>query len=474
MTTAKKSHWFRTTLIVLVACGIAGVILAAVMFSANPGRTYASATVQFSFKGAADGKAPNGYSFDTGGITSDEVLEEALEASGLTGKITPEQVRKNMKVTGVYPDRIVEQMTQYVSLLDKDAGTQAPVTDYRATQYSVTLYADLDPSLSSGQLTGLLENILTAYRGHFARTYSANLTAPEAEDGMEEYDFTYRVQAISETSSRQSRYAQEMADLAPDFQLNGKGFGDIVLRYTNLKSEIDSVNAEITLNAVSKDPERLKAVYEKEIIGWTNLKESRQEELKQVEKLMNAYEKEGVIYVSSGSAVQKVENNANKTYEKLVARHQELTDEIAELNAKIAKNKEKLEDLNGGAAAKTESGAETAGEEAEAAVPAAKSAEDTEKANASAEKRIQRLKAKQDAITRDFIAMLDAYSGQEINEKTVSVSGLKYQAPSLVSGAFAIRALKTAGPICVVGFMACLVLMIISRWKEEKAKKQRG
>ena len=32
MKTAKKTHWFRNTLIVLIICGIIGVILASVLF----------------------------------------------------------------------------------------------------------------------------------------------------------------------------------------------------------------------------------------------------------------------------------------------------------------------------------------------------------------------------------------------------------------------------------------------------------
>ena len=71
------------------------------------------------------------------------------------------------------------------------------------------------------------------------------------------------------------------------------------------------------------------------------------------------------------------------------------------------------------------------------------------------ETKIETLVAKKDAIVSDFTAMLDAYSAQEINEKTVSVTAVKYKAPSLLSGAFIKTVLKTAGPLCAVGFMVC-------------------
>ena len=76
---------------------------------------------------------------------------------------------------------------------------------------------------------------------------------------------------------------------------------------------------------------------------------------------------------------------------------------------------------------------------------------------------------KRDEIVNDFTAMLEAYSAQEINERTVSATAAKYETPKLLSGAFIKTVLKTAGPLCAVGFMVCLVLIIRSRRKEEKA-----
>ena len=42
----KKTHWLRTTLITLVACGIAGLILAVILFNANPPRTGAASSIE--------------------------------------------------------------------------------------------------------------------------------------------------------------------------------------------------------------------------------------------------------------------------------------------------------------------------------------------------------------------------------------------------------------------------------------------
>ncbi len=465
MTTIKKTHWLRNTLIVLIICGLIGSALAAVLFFMENSQTYASASLLFSFEGAAEGKAPNGYPFDVSGLASDEVLEQALEASELTGTYTAEQLRENLSVTGVYPERIAEQMTQYVSLLDANAGSQTAVTDYHATQYSVTLYNDFDRSISTGKLTGLLDNILTAYRSYFAQTYAASLEKKDPIENLSEYDYAQQLEAVLEMVKQQSRFAAEMQELAPDFLLNGKSFGDVAVRYQSLESDINRLDATITLNAVSKDQDRLKKRYEMEIRSQGFQLESLTEELKLIEEQVNSFDKDGIIYVSANGALSKVGNETSNTYDKLVEKRKSVSDKIAEINATITLYQARLEDMTGVAA----KNAKAKDESEDAAAVEMLSKSELKELTETVETRIQGLIAKKNAVAADFSAMLDAYSAREINEKSVSVSGLKYTAPSLLSGAFIVKVIKTAGPICAIGFMVCMVLLILSRRKEYKA-----
>jgi len=467
MTTVKKTHWLRNTLIVLIICGLVGSVLAAVLLFSETNQTYATAAIQFSFDGAAEGKAPNGYAFDVNGITSDEVLEKALEASGLTGTYTAEEIRGSMNVTGVYPERIAEQMTKYVSLLDTNADMQAALSDYHATRYSVTLYNNFDQKIASGKLTELLQNILTIYRGHFAKTYSASLETTDAIADLQEYDYAQQLDAIRTGVNQDNRFALEVQELAPEFRQGGRSFGDIAVRYQNLGKDIDRLEATITLNAVSKDRTRLQKRYEMEIRTQGFQLESLTEELKQIEAQVDSFEKDGIIYVSANGALNRVGSSSSDTYDKLVEKRKDVSDQIAEINATIALYQARLDDMTGAAAKAAEAAGEaedvTAVEELTAAEKAA--------LRADVEQKLDMLRAKRDDVRSDFAAMLDAYAAREINEKTVSVSGLKYKTPSLLSGAFIVKAIKTAGPFCAVGFMVCMVLLIISRRKEEKARK---
>ena len=92
-----------------------------------------------------------------------------------------------------------------------------------------------------------------------------------------------------------------------------------------------------------------------------------------------------------------------------------------------------------------------------------------EKLRATVETQLQALAAKKDAIENDFRSLLDTYAEREINEKTVYTSPAKYQTPKLLSSAFLSKAVKTAGPICAVGFIVCMALLVISRKKKKKA-----
>ena len=131
----QKTHWLRNTLCVLIACGILGTILSAVLFLTNPDKTYASASVQFSFDGAAEGLAPNGYSFDISAVSSDAVLEKALEDAGMVDRYTAEAVSGQIETSGVYPEDIVRQMMNYESLLDFSANRELTLSDYHPTLY---------------------------------------------------------------------------------------------------------------------------------------------------------------------------------------------------------------------------------------------------------------------------------------------------------------------------------------------------
>lgn len=466
MTNTKTKQWIRNTLIVLIICGIVGIALSVILFRKQDNKTYTVSTIQFSFKGAENGLAPNGYPFDMTGLMTDEVLDNALAASGLTGTYTAEQLRENMVIAGIYPEKISDQLTRYVSLLNSGSdANQAAVTDFHATQYNVILYNDFDKNISSEKLTEISNNILSSFRDYFAKTYAMTMQPAEDLDRMNTYDYAQQLDIISQSSNQKKLYADQMQALAPDFLLDKKSFGDISIRYSNLDIDIDRLTAAVILNSVSKDQKRLRQRYEMEIRDENMTLKSLENELALIETQLKDYDKDGIIYVSVNGALNRVGYNDSDVYDRLVRQRKKVTDEIAELNATISMYQLRLDDMD------RINGITYSADESETDVSAVQVMSDEERKSleTSVANQLTEVLNKQNALGEEFGKMLKAYSEQEINENTISVTDVRYKTPKLISGAFAKQIIKTAGSVCVVGFIVCMTMMLVSIRKEEKA-----
>lgn len=468
----KKTHWLRTTLITLVACGIAGVILAVILFNANPPRTGVTSSIEFSFEHAAEGLGPNGMRYDLSGLTSDDVLNAALKDAGLEETYTADQLRANIIVSGIYPKDIAEQMSRYESVLSGDVSTVA-ASDFHATLYSVTLYNDFDKNISRADLESLLAAVMAEFRDYFGKTYSVFLSRDSLLDNLNDYDYPQQLEVLQGAITRMEDFANEMAEAHPDFLTNGEGFADVAVRFEGLRTtDLERISGLVTMNALSRDQDRIVAQYENQIkvleIQLTELKQ----EAKDTEELINQYTKDDIIYVSTSDTLQQVGSNSTQTYDTLVTRRQEIEDSIADLNKQAAQLQLKLSDIRGEAA--TEAGTTESEAEGEAVTEAAATEtaeaivlteEEREAQRVLVEKNIAGVVTKLNAVTEDFAAFLQAYSGREINDRTVAVTDVKYDAPKLLSGAFLKQAIKTAGPLCALGLMICLIGLVLSRWR---------
>ena len=474
MSAVQKSHWLRNTIIVMLVCGIVGTALAAALFFLMPDRTCASASLQMSFKGAASGIAPNGKTFDMEAMTSDEVLEAALKATDLEGVYTVEQLRDNLTVTGSYPEDLVEQVMDYESLMSFAANRELTVTEYHPTLFKVALYNDFDKSISRAKLQALLESILENFRSRFAVTYAVNLDWMDGEIyELDQYDYPQQLAIIREAMTQQARYAQEMFEKDPTFQVEGDGFNDICVRFNSLvDSDIARLNANITINALTRNTARLLEQYQFEIQELSNQLEKRTQQIARLDELIAAYEKNVIIYLSTANELTKIEGNASDTYDELVTARKKVSDDITQINAKITRYQLKLADLmKEGETATGDADAAQAAEEAQAPNEE-EIAEAAARQTAALEKSIDRLLEKRDAVTADFKLMLQAYMEQQINDETVRTFNYRYHKPSLISGAFIKKAIKTAGPICALGFMVCMALLIKRRrWEDKRSKK---
>ncbi len=480
MKNEKKTHWLRTTILVLVACGIVGLILSAVLFFRDPGPTYASATLVLTFDGAAAGIAPNGVPFDLRELNCDEVLSEGLKAAALEETYTPEQIRPSLTVRGVYPDAMAEQVMHYESLLNFTTSRELTVGDYHPTTFGITLTNDFDKSISRDQLTALLKGITEAYRSYFSRVYAYGLDTDSTVFKLEDYDYPQQLQIIEGRLSSISAYAQKLYEKDPAFRFRGAGFNDISVRLNNLiDSSITRLSADLTINALTRDTERMLTQYQYQILDLGIQREKQNQELSKLDKLIASYEKNEIIYLSSADSLTKIDGNSSETYDALVDRRKEVADGITELGSQITNYTLMINDLLSSTSHLRPDAAEEASENSEGESTAENVHQPTPEDITESERRlssqramleesIRTLTADGNAVIADFKAMLESYNAQQINEMSVNVAGFQYKTPGIASGAFVKLLIMTAGPIIVLGFILCMSLIIINRKKEEK------
>lgn len=500
---------WNKVLIILCSAIVVGLILSVVLFYKRAGANTVSSTIELTFEGAAEGKAPDGYAFSIDDLTSDEIINAALERCNLAGKYTPEQVRKALVVAGGYPQDIIGQTMSYDSLLNLTASRTLTVDRFHPTLFSVTLYDRFDEKLSKAQQTKLLESLLEVYKEHFASVYGQGTMGRELAGffTFDEYDYPQQLSIMQLLLNTISDYAAEMYERNPAFRYNGESFNDIVTRIASIReSDLNRLNATMSLNALTKDPDRLLTQYQFEMRELENQLLRREQQLKKLDELIASYEKSEIIYISTEQSLTKIDGDSSKTYDALVDLRKELTTDNTLTGSKISTYRMKISDLTGeeyvpesskdnasnaddDAANATADGTATGdanidangngnqdtadGNDQSTTKPTKKvvSDEDMKKQREAFEKDVTALAAKTEKIASDYAEMLKFWNESKLNDTTVTVSASRYSAPKLVSGAFIKAAIKTTGPITALAVMVCLVMIIIAKKKELAAEQ---
>ena len=481
MMRAKKTHWFRNTLLVLIVCAILGTCLSVITFlNDNNSSTYASAKIQFSYDGAASGLAPNDTQFDINSVFSEEVIAEALNASGFADRYAVSDIYDQLLIRGEYPEDINEQMMNYESVLDFSANRPVSLARYHPTLFEADLYNDFDKSISQADLEKLLNHIMISAKAYFIKLYSVIMENESFEFEMADYDYTHQLTILSRAMNRTLTRSRALFEKAPTYVYNGRGFNDITIRLENLiNNDIDRMNASIIMSAVTKDAERLLMQYEYELMNLSIELEKQTECLANLDQLINSYEKNEILYLSSGESWTKIDGNSSETYDSLVAQRKSVADDITDINRQIDLYKLQMNDLiqyNGNLSAtaladiqmNTDSKSKNIAENAKAESNQV-SDEVAAQRIADMEENIAFISEQYQSVLKDFAELIQSYNAEILNDSTVQIFNGRYTTKNLISGAFIVILIQTAGPICAVGFMVCLVLIIISRRKEQKA-----
>ena len=458
----------RKVIIILAICVAVGLILSIVLHFAESEPTTATGSIQLSFDSAAEGIAPNGAKFSPDDILNEEVLELALKATGFDTTYTAEQIRSSMTVNGVYPDNIVKQMTSYDSLLDFTTSREFSMKKFSPTQFSVSLNNEFDPKVSNTELGNLLQSILKAYKEYFITNYSFgySTTAYNELFDLSTYDYPQMLQVIELDMNQIAQYATELYEKDPTYRYAGKGFNDTYIRLQNLiDNDLARMNANLTMNALTKNNERLLMQYECEIRDRENELDKKNAELTNLEKLLASYDKNEIIYLSTSDSLNKIDGNSSETYDLLVANKKEVADRITSLKIEINDYRLKMDDLkqNGFASAKQAATQGTV-DSLEVEMPVNVQQElvtlDKTAQTVTLENDINMILQTKEAILADFADQLSAYNREKLNDGTVVTTFKKVNTSSVISGAFVVRCIKTVGPFFAIGLILCMILKL--------------
>ena len=338
----------RKVIIILAICVAIGLILSAVLFLQDKAPATATGSIQLSFDSATEGVAPNGAKISPDDILNDEVLETALKTAGFDAKYTVDQIRTSMTVNGVYPDNIVKQMISYDSLLDFTTSREFNMKKFSPTQFNVTLNNRFDSSMSNADQAKLLQSILQSYKDYFIANYSLGFSTTSYDDlfDLTTYDYPQMLQVIEMDMSQIAQYATELYEKDPTYRYAGRGFNDTYIRLQNLiDNDLARMNANLTMNALTKNNERLLMQYECEIRDRENELEKKNAELINLEKLLASYDKNEIIYLSTSDSLNKIDGNSSETYDLLVENKKEVADRITALKIEINDYRLKMDDL---------------------------------------------------------------------------------------------------------------------------------
>ena len=438
----KNKHIFIPLFVFIGAC-VVSLAASIIDYKAiNKQPSYSYQTVQFNFDGASDGKDPNGNPFNAVSFLTDDILEEAIAASGLSYEV--KDVRNNIMVTNVVPSKIVDEINSYASVTDKSDTQEITSNDYHPTKYRFTLNQDLDKKLSKDKLNGLLNNIVDSYCNKFYVTYKKTFDASIYDEvfDINEYDYVFQSQLYSAEINILREYARSLYNEHTDFQVDGRTFEDIYLAGNQIaNSYVNRINNLITLKALSKDLPRLKNYYNYKIEMLTYDKTKYTSDLTVVSGQVTAYEKDSTIYVGTGENIVKIESNSAETYNALLAKQIELSNKIASIDTEIADCQAILDDIDHATATQ----------------------EDFDLVEAY----LERLGTSFGALQDKFSEFIEKYNETYLKDST-SKTAVNYQSSSLFSTSFIVRAIKDSAAIMLATVLGIGIYYLIRAIKLEK------
>lgn len=435
----KKMSFFVKSMALLVATFVLCAIIAIPVFLISVEHpAQGSITITLNYDTSTEGLAPTGELYSVQSIKDNKIIDKALQELGLSEKYKSEDILKNLSVTGNYPKDIVKQLTSTSSISEYDAYGKVTSGRYFPTSYSVVLYNDFDHHINSASLKELVQKIAEIYCSEFMNKYSfSTLEAIKADDYLtdDSNDYFQDVSVMRLRIKGISDYAAEIYRAKPSFMYEGSTFNDIVKNCATITQyDLPRIESNITVNALSKDVERLCNDYEQRLLNLEYQLSEAEANLESINQIIDGYEKDAVLYIASGDSTIKIDSNSEATYNSLIATRVAQSQAISSIAADISYYEQRLNDYKN---------------------PSANSARNI----AKLETDIDSVNKQIDSIENHLSVLVKAYNRVELGN-CIYINEAKVTRASIFSGSYIVQVVKIAAPVCLVVLAAIHVLIV--------------
>ena len=340
---------------VLVLCIVAGLCAPLLLYQLRkPELTVSSVVVlRYNAPNATYLSAPDGTRLDLNQITSSYVLQTAMDGMTLSKPITITSLRRNISIQTVLTEesrRTKEALAGLVEVKNADAYRQlqgAEMTYQNRFVVSLTNGFKEDEEarsvidLKDGELSLLLDRVLTAYNDYLVRTYADIILPDDAISiiDIQELDILDSLDQLRSGLDNLYNYCDEKTNTVKAYRSwkTGRSLTDWMETLQTFRSiNVDYLYSMVSENAITRDKNTL-------LIGWKYLLREAQNELDEVneriektKKLLASYKNDEVIVSMQESDAAKSTKASTQYYNDLILQQTKDYKRIAELKTTIA------------------------------------------------------------------------------------------------------------------------------------------
>ncbi len=304
------------------------------------------------YEPVSDLSAPDGTDLDLNQITSSYVLQTALDGMTLSKSIDAGVLRNNIQIRTVLTEdsqRTKESLTGLAEAKNADAYKQLQNAEMKyQNRFVVSLTngfgsedSRVKTELKDGELSILLDRILTVYNDYLVRTY-ANITLPDdaiSVIDVQELDVLDSLDQLRSGIDKLYNYCDEKTDTVKAYRSwkTGRSLEDWMETLQTFRNiNVDYLYSMVSENAITRDKNAL-------LTGWKYLLREAQNQLDEVntrieetKKLLAAYKNDEVIVSMQESDAAKSTKASTEYYNDLILQQSQDYEKIADLKTTIA------------------------------------------------------------------------------------------------------------------------------------------